>query len=285
MKYSESLKYMLLPYVVLALLWVPMSQYLSDYDDLMNQLIMDLFGTFFIFGVSFHLRNSSVYDIYWHIVPMYFVGYWSYGIQNFWVPFLCFFYCNKQNFNYFRYWPGFQYEDFRYKDAYKWIKNPFLYWLYSLVGFHIVPTFMVFFGYLPIYYVLTSNEQCNNLIYYIGVFIGVGAIIIEMVADHQLFPYRIGQKKGNCDVGLWAYSRHPNYFGECMFWWALYILGLSYGVQYWWTSIGALSIQALFHGYSIHAMEQHLVESRSSYKDYQKKVNAFVPWFPKSIKN
>lgn len=76
------------------------------------------------------------------------------------------------------------------------------------------------------------------------------------------------QVKGNCEVGLWRYSRHPNYFGECMYWWGLYIMALSYGTTYLWTAIGAIAIQALFLSFSIPNMEEHLISSRPTYASY-----------------
>jgi steroid 5-alpha reductase family enzyme len=46
--------------------------------------------------------------------------------------------------------------------------------------------------------------------------------------------------------GLWAYSRHPNYFGEITFWWGIYLFGLAANAAYWWTIIGPASVTLLF---------------------------------------
>lgn len=82
-------------------------------------------------------------------------------------------------------------------------------------------------------------------------------------------------------MGLWRYSRHPNYFGECLYWCGLYVCGVSAGhhLQFW----GALSILGLFLGYSIPDMERHLLEKRASYKDYQRRVSSFIPLMPKRV--
>lgn len=57
----------------------------------------------------------------------------------------------------------------------------------------------------------------------------------ESIADYQLYRFKsIPENKGRVlDTGLWAYSRHPNYFGECLIWWAYFLFALSVGG--WWT--------------------------------------------------
>jgi len=92
-------------------------------------------------------------------------------------------------------------------------------------------------------------------------------VIIEAVADEQLYPYRTKIKDKYIDVGLWRYSRHPNYFGEIAFWWGLYIAALGADAQEnWWTGVGALSINALFYFYSIPSMEKRTLSRRKGYR-------------------
>jgi steroid 5-alpha reductase family enzyme len=82
--------------------------------------------------------------------------------------------------------------------------------------------------------------------------------------------------------GLWAYSRHPNYFGEVMFWWGLFFFGLAADPGYWWTLIGPVLITALFIFISIPLMEKRSLEKREGYEEIRQKIPALIPWFPKT---
>lgn len=78
--------------------------------------------------------------------------------------------------------------------------------------------------------------------------------------------------------GLWAYSRHPNYFGEVTMWWGIWLLNLS---NVWWTIIGPLTITYLITKVSgIPLLEKRYVNN-PEYQDYKKRVSAFIPWFTK----
>lgn len=79
--------------------------------------------------------------------------------------------------------------------------------------------------------------------------------------------------------GLWSFSRHPNYFGEVLFWWGLYLfVPLAYP-RFWWAILGPLAILFLFLGVSIPLMERHLLTKHPAYLEYQQRVSAFFPWF------
>ncbi|CAD8182949.1 unnamed protein product [Paramecium octaurelia] len=281
--YSQSLKIMLIPYVIIGILWYPLTVMIEQHYDsiLISQFLVIQITTAFLFLIGLYYNNTSIYDIYWKVAPMFFVTYWSKGSGNIILPFLVFFYCIKQNYTYFRFWPGLQYEDYRNVEVKKQFPNPFVFWPIIYFGFEIVPSIMIFFGHLPLYYVFTSQNPCY-FFYNFSIIFTISAISIELIADYQLFPYRSKQLKGDCDVGLWRYSRHPNYFGECMYWWGQYLCQLSFGFENAWTIVGAGAIQALFSFYSIPDMESHLLKKRKSYQNYQRKVvSSFVPWFRK----
>jgi steroid 5-alpha reductase family enzyme len=81
--------------------------------------------------------------------------------------------------------------------------------------------------------------------------------------------------------GLWAYSRHPNYFGEVMFWWGLFLFGLAADLGYWWTIIGPILITFLFAFISIPLMEKRSLERRPGYREITRIIPTFFPRFPK----
>jgi len=126
----------------------------------------------------------------------------------------------------------------------------------------------------------------------------VVAIIFEHTADKQkkAFVKECTEKKiknAVCDVGLWRYSRHPNYFGEWMVWNSLIITSLPSLMALWATEKESLMVKCIVTGglMSVSWMmyqclvnytgavpaEFYTVQKRPEYVNYQKKVNMFVP--------
>jgi steroid 5-alpha reductase family enzyme len=78
------------------------------------------------------------------------------------------------------------------------------------------------------------------------------------------------------DQGLWRYTRHPNYFGECLIWWGFYMMALATGA--WWSIIGPVIITWLLLKFSgVVMLEESITERRPAYREYIKKTNAFIP--------
>lgn len=117
----------------------------------------------------------------------------------------------------------------------------------------------------------------------LGVFLlgwaGVG------LADSQLNQFKAdpGNHGRVCQAGLWNYSRHPNYFFECVLWfgWALYGLASPGGV---WAVLAPLTILHLVLNVTgIPPTEEQSLRSRGdAYRDYQRTTSAFVPWMKRS---
>lgn len=106
----------------------------------------------------------------------------------------------------------------------------------------------------------------------------------ESLADAQLaaFKRNPANKGGVCDVGLWRYSRHPNYFFEWLIWiaYALFALSAPYG----WISIAmpALMLHFLLNVTGVKATEEQALRSKGErYRIYQARTSGFVPWFPR----
>lgn len=110
------------------------------------------------------------------------------------------------------------------------------------------------------------------------------AISGEAVADAQLaaFKRRPANQGKVCDVGLWHFSRHPNYFFEWMIWVAYWIFALASPFG-WIAIIGPASIlHLLLRVTGIPMTEEQSLRSRGdAYRRYQRTTSAFVPWFPK----
>ena len=111
------------------------------------------------------------------------------------------------------------------------------------------------------------------------------AIIGEISADSQLARFK--QNKANkgrtCQVGLWRYSRHPNYFFEWLIWVSLAIFATAspYGFLGWISP--TLMLYFLLKVTGIPATEAQALRSRGDeYRKYQQTTSAFIPWCPKT---
>lgn len=117
-----------------------------------------------------------------------------------------------------------------------------------------------------------------------GVALWLAAIGGESLADHQLAAFqREPANRGRvCDVGLWRYSRHPNYFFEWLTWVAYFVFALP--SPWGWTAFFApLSIlYLLLRVTGIPMTEAQSLRSRGdAYRRYQRTTSAFVPWPPR----
>lgn len=117
-----------------------------------------------------------------------------------------------------------------------------------------------------------------------GIFIWTAGFMIESVADRQLANFtKKPENKGKIlDSGLWRYSRHPNYFGESLMWWGIFVIVLSvpWGI---WTIVSPLVITyTLLKLTGVSMMEETEFGDNPEYQAYVSKTSAFIPWFPKS---
>ena len=113
------------------------------------------------------------------------------------------------------------------------------------------------------------------------------ALTGEALADHQLAAFkRDPASRGQvCAIGLWRYSRHPNYFFEWLIWVAYFVFALA-SPWGWSALIGPASILFLLlrvTGIPL-TEEQSLRSKGDAYRRYQQTTSAFVPWFPRDEK-
>ena len=118
-----------------------------------------------------------------------------------------------------------------------------------------------------------------------GAALAVFGIVFEATGDQQMARFKAdpANKGLVMDRGLWRYTRHPNYFGECCTWWGLYLIALAAGAQGWWSIVSPLLMTVLLLKVSgVSLLEADIGERRPAYRDYIARTNAFVPGPPRS---
>jgi steroid 5-alpha reductase family enzyme len=120
----------------------------------------------------------------------------------------------------------------------------------------------------------------------LGVLVWLGGYFFQSVGDRQLaiFVAKPENKGKLMTEGLWAYTRHPNYFGEVLMWWGIALLGFANGFGIAIPLIGLISplvvTWLLRYVSGVPLLEKHM-KTKPGFAEYEKTTNIFFPWFPK----
>jgi steroid 5-alpha reductase family enzyme len=258
-------------------------------DPLGLTLAADVVATLVIFGWSVVYDNSSFYDAYWSVIPIAIVLYWvtlaepsvpSLRIAG--VLFVVSVWGTRLTWNWARGWTGLDHEDWRYTDFRA--QFPRIYWLVSFTGVHFFPTLIVFAGMAAVYPALTFDTQDLGWIDLIALAVGLGGISFEWIADRELRAFVMGPKQPGetLRTGLWRYSRHPNYLGEMMIWWSLFLFGLAADPE--WAKLGVLApvaMSGMFLFVSIPLIEKRSLARRTDYQQVIDETSMLIPLPPR----
>ena len=141
-----------------------------------------------------------------------------------------------------------------------------------------MPTFVVFFASVPSFlYVINNNSF--ELLNLIGIAVMILGTMLELVSDFNMAKFK-KERKGRDEiihVGLWKYSRHPNYLGEIMFWYGVALVFILSNLSLWYVIIGAILNTLLFLFISIPMAENHLKSYKSGFEEYKKRTRMLLP--------
>ena len=145
--------------------------------------------------------------------------------------------------------------------------------VYLIFGFQALMAWIIA---LPLFYAISSVAPLNvidglaALLWLVGMF-------FETVSDYQLYQFKKKpDNKGKIlTQGLWKYSRHPNYFGECLVWWGFFIFSLS--DHAYLTIISPLLMTFLLLKFSGVSLLEQTMKTRPGYERYMQHTNAFIP--------
>ena len=259
--------------------------YTLHLGDMLQIFIADIIATFVIYSFSVAYKNSSFYDPYWSVIPPFILLFWVWK-QDFVLSgtsslliYAMLFWSIRLTTNWMKTWEGLHHEDWRYIDMRKKLGNSFEI-LGNFGGIHFFPTLIVFFCCMPMGATLSLQEVMpyTSIQAYAGFLICILGVLYEIISDAQLHRFRKNNshQKGIIETGLWNYSRHPNYYGEILFWWGIFLFGNAFtGMTY--LILAPIAMTLMFWYASIPWIEIKILRTRPAYKDYQKRVHILFP--------
>ena len=274
----------LITYVVaLAGCWffLKQQQYFDSF--LWKAFAADIVATVIVYVFSMVFKNSSLYDAYWSVAPPVIALYWmantlagETAVGYLFITAISF-WSIRLTYNWMRGWGGLAHEDWRYKLLHD--KSPKLYPLVSLTGIHLFPTLMVFGGMMPVYFALQAPVVALSFVTYAGFAVALLAAVIQLISDEQMRLFRkVAARGSNIETGLWKYSRHPNYLGEILFWFGLWVMMTGVTTSYFWAIAGTIAMTLMFIFVSIPMMENKNLVTKSGYLKYIKRVPVLFPF-------
>lgn len=171
-------------------------------------------------------------------------------------------------------------EDFRYR-AWRndWGKN----WVWrSYLQVFLLQGFFMLLIALPVIVAAGSGNTGWNTINSAGLAVFTFGFLFEAIADFQLALFK--SKESNrgkiMTAGLWRYSRHPNYFGEAVLWWGIFLMVLP--LPYWYVAlISPVTLTWLLTRVSGVPMLESKYKNNPQFAQYAQKTSAFIPLPPK----
>lgn len=166
-------------------------------------------------------------------------------------------------------------EDSRYAA---WRASWNYFYLRSYVQIFLLQGVFLYIILLPVSFIHASASVPLSLLDATGAAIWIIGFLFESISDHQLKQFlKDPAHKGKImDQGLWAYSRHPNYFGEVLQWWGIFVIAASLPLGYL-TIIGPLLITFLILFVSGVPMLEKKYAGRPDFEAYKKRTSMFVP--------
>ena len=172
-------------------------------------------------------------------------------------------------------------EDFRYREMREnWGDRAYLISYFRI--FMVQGLLMLVISY-PLILINYFTKPGLGILDYVGIAVWLIGFGFEAIGDYQLNQFIKNRKSEDNRImtdGLWRYTRHPNYFGEALLWWGIYLL--TFSVSYGWAGfISPIAIGYLLLFVSgVPLLEEHYADD-TDYQKYAKKTNKFFPWFPK----
>ena len=187
---------------------------------LLRGLGFDVAATLIVYGFSLFADNSSVYDPYWCVLPLWLLAYWRHEatdsaraliVMNLvWAWAIRFF----VGYPWEGWTKGLSHEDWRYADLRTKLGQG--YWPFSLSSLHLTPTLLVFGALAPAGAIILQDEAPPlNVGDLVACVVTVAFLVLEAVSDETLRRHRASGAKTTCVRGPWAYTSVSLYLRAC----------------------------------------------------------------------
>ena len=181
-------------------------------------------------------------------------------------------------------------EDKRYTAMRAKIKPPYVLLKSYVKIFLLQALFMFIISLVLVFNVMAGFTNPVDPLALVPIILGVVAWLVgylfQSVGDRQLAIFVANpENKGKLMTqGLWAYTRHPNYFGEVLMWWGIALIGFANSFGFVIAMIGLISplvvTWLLRYVSGVPLLEKHM-KTKPGFAEYEKTTNIFFPWFPK----
>lgn len=174
-------------------------------------------------------------------------------------------------------------EDYRYEEMRNSWGDSFKVKAYFRV-FMLQGVLSIVIGY-PLY--IISQKQASALTYLdiLGISLWCYGFLVESIADYQKDRFKSNSiNKGKIIMsGLWKYSRHPNYYGEAVLWWGIFLF-LCSSINFYIIMISPIVLTFLLLKVSGVTLLEQKYKDHPDFEVYKKTTNAFILWFKKDSK-
>ena len=243
----------------------------------LSLLIADVAATVATFIFSLLFQNASVYDPYWSVQPPVILVAFAIGkeLTAFGILLLVvvFFWAIRLTANWaYTFW-DLNHQDWRYTMLNE--KTGIFYPVINFVGIHMVPTLVVYGCILPAVYAVRQGLEAN-VASVLFLCLSLGAAVMQGVADIEMHQYRKHREGTFIRVGLWKYSRHPNYLGEILMWWGIALSVICAAPSAYYLAAGALANTVLFFAVSI-PMADGRQSRKEGFAEYKKQTRMLLP--------
>ncbi len=169
-------------------------------------------------------------------------------------------------------------EDYRYK---KWREEWKYFKLRSYFQVYLLQGFLLFIISLPVLMINQAPVSSLQIFDFIGFSIWIIGFLFEVIGDYQLKKFiEDPDKEGIMQSGLWKWSRHPNYFGEVIQWWGVWIVSVSATTNLFGI-LGPITISLLILKVSGIPLLEERMSKKPGFQEYKEKTSKFFPLPPK----
>lgn len=283
LKKSRQLSFLVisLVYVLAAVIGTAVFLALPAEGFLLRLFLADLAATVWVWLMSLLAHNSSVYDPYWSVAPLVMLPMAAWHLEawhpGLWLVMLVLLVWGiRLTANWALSFKNLESQDWRYTQLHE--SRPQLWFLINFFGIHLFPTLVVFLAMLPAI-ILIRDFQRLNAGMLAGAALSLLAAVLQAVSDTQMRRFR--REPANSGrvnrQGLWKWSRHPNYLGEILMWWGIYVMMISAVPAPWSLIIGPLANTLMFILISIPLMEHRQLAAKPDYRQYKAETGMLVP--------